>query len=515
MSLKGAASALGRRDWERGYLTKTLYVDGLACRKKLWLEFNSPESLPEERESAQFQMDQGRRVGELARKRFPDATLVGEREAEENDRRSRKLLEERVPLLEAGFFLPGKTSYARADALLPVGKDEWDIVEVKSASEVRPEYVEDVAFQRYCYSGAGLRIRRCFLLHVDTSYVRRGEVDPLKLFHQADVTTQVAALLPCVQTNIESLLETTRLKECPEFGKGELFHDDDGLHDDDAIWKSHPDSDIRDLRGLQKLKRGLLASGVFRIRDIPKGTKLNGQQAIQQAAHTTGQPHVDPKKITAFLELLEYPLHFIDFETTYGTAIPLFDGTSPYQAIPFQYSLHVVKELGGEPLAYSFLSLEPEDPRRSLVASLQREIGPRGSVVAYNAGFEKRILIDLGLTFPETAEWVRGITARMVDLWKPFRRLDYYNAKQQGSASIKAVLPALTGRSYDGLDITEGGMASLAYLHAAFPSLFREELTPSETAETRTRLMRYCGQDTEGMVWIVNALAEVAKAVGN
>lgn len=500
---------MGRRSL---YLTKTRYVDGLACRKKLWLEFNAPGRLPKANETGQFQMDEGQRVGELARRRFPGATLIGERQAEENDRRSRKLLGERIPLLEAGFVHPDRSSFARADVLLPVGENEWDIVEVKSAGSVKEEFLHDLAFQYYCYSGAGLKIRKCFLLHVDTTYVRKGEVDPFGLFDQEDITERVAELSPTVQSNVSALLESALSKDCPEFGKGESFHDDDdGIHDDDAVWTEHPGADIRNLYRGGKRSLSFLESGVFRIRDIPKSFVLKGQQAIQRDSHTTGQIHVDSDKIASFLRQLEYPLHFLDFETTYGTAIPLFDGTSPYQPIPFQYSVHVVNEPGQVPIAHSFLSTESDDPRRALVASLRRDIGPNGHVVVYNQGFEKRILNDLGRFLPDSAKWVSNVTARIVDLLVPFRNFDYYNPQQRGKASIKAVLPALTGRSYDHLEIAEGAEASLAFLRAAFPSLFGESPTRKDIEQTRARLVRYCGQDTEGMAWIVEELARIAR----
>ncbi len=154
------------------YLTKTQYVNGLACLKWLWLAINAPEKLPEPDESARFQMDQGRQIGELARQRYPTGVLLPTESPRENDHRSREVVKNRVPLFEAGFIHPSRACYARADVLLPAGKDAWDIVEVKSSSSVQPDYLHDVAFQRYCYAAAGLKIRNSGLLLVNTEYVR-------------------------------------------------------------------------------------------------------------------------------------------------------------------------------------------------------------------------------------------------------------------------------------------------------------------------------------------------------
>ncbi len=216
------------------------------------------------------------------------------------------------------------------------------------------------------------------------------------------------------------------------------------------------------------------------------------------------------KRIAAFLRGLKYPLHFLDFETIYP-AIPVFDGTRPYQQIPFQFSVHVVEAPGHKPHHHSFLSLEPTDPREELLESLRKAVGLEGHLVAYNQSFEKSRLEELAKFHPEHAEWVREAKGRFVDLMTPFRDFAYYNPAQCGSASLKAVLPAITGHGYDGFAIANGSQASQAFLYSAFGTGDEKKASPQEVGEIRRALERYCGQDTEGMVWIVEKLAELAK----
>ena len=90
---------------------------------------------------------------------------------------------------------------------------------------------------------------------------------------------------------------------------------------------------------------------------------------------------------------------------------------------------------------------------------------------------------------------------RIVDLLEPFQAFDYYQSDQHGSASIKSVLPVMTGRSYADLEIQEGGQASLEFLRVHFG-----DVAEDERRKVRNQLERYCGQDTEGMIWIVDAL---------
>jgi hypothetical protein len=108
--------------------------------------------------------------------------------------------------------------------------------------------------------------------------------------------------------------------------------------------------------------------------------------------------------------------------------------------------------------------------------------------------------------FPEYQEWVDSINERIVDLNVPFRDFSYYHPQQLGSSSLKHVLPALTNLSYEDLEIGEGTTASLKFMAATFSNI-------SDVAcqKIRTDLLTYCGQDTGGMIDILNKLQELVK----
>ena len=88
-----------------------------------------------------------------------------------------------------------------------------------------------------------------------------------------------------------------------------------------------------------------------------------------------------------------------------------------------------------------------------------------------------------------------------MDLLEPFRSFNYYHPQQHGSASMKEILPALTGKGYEHLDIQEGGTASLEFLRVTFA-----EVDEKERQRVRRQLEEYCSLDTAGMVQIVRAL---------
>jgi Domain of unknown function(DUF2779) len=125
-----------------------------------------------------------------------------------------------------------------------------------------------------------------------------------------------------------------------------------------------------------------------------------------------------------------------------------------------------------------------------------------GSIVAYNAAFEIARLKECCELLPQYATWLEEVQGRIVDLLDPFRAFDYYHPDQGGSASIKAVLPVLTGSGYEKLAIQDGGAASREFLRVTFGNVPK-----SERAKIRKQLEEYCGLDTLGMVNIVKALA--------
>ena len=182
-------------------LSKSKYLAGLQCSKLLWFSWNRREEIPAPDVQAQVIFDQGNEVGELARQLFPDGLEVEHAgiSLARTLELTRQALRLRRPLFEAVLGFRG--GYARGDILNPVGADAWDIIEVKSSTAVKPVNLHDLAFQHFVYTGAGLRIRRCFLLHVNSGYVRHGAIDPRSFFTQEDVTDQVGELAGAVETN--------------------------------------------------------------------------------------------------------------------------------------------------------------------------------------------------------------------------------------------------------------------------------------------------------------------------
>ena len=245
----------------------------------------------------------------------------------------------------------------------------------------------------------------------------------------------------------------------------------------------------------------LFNNDVRSVADIPDDFKLTDKQEIQKKCEKTGECHVQPSGIKQFLDTLNYPLYYLDFET-FNPAVPEYDNSRPYQKIPFQYSLHIQQQ-DNKTEHFEFLAEGSEDPRPALLKNLKEVLGTKGSIVVYNQSFEKGVLGELARDFPEYQDWVNEILPRIVDLLIPFRNFHYYNPSQQGSASIKKVLPAITGESYEEMEIATGEDASMQF----FQSHIKSKSNNKE--EIRKNLLKYCCLDTEGMMLIISELKKL------
>ena len=451
-------------------ISKSKYLNGLQCSKLLWTQFNAKEEIPEADAGTQAIFSQGAKVGLLAQRLFPGGTAVAwdDEDFDAMVRITRELLPVRRPIYEATFAARG--SFARADILNPVEDGRWDIIEVKSSTKVKPEYLHDVALQCYCYEAAGIPVRRCHLMHINNQYVRHGEIDPRGLFAAEDITDAMAAILPAVGGRIAEMQRVIALKTCPVV--------DIGPHCDNPY--SCPLKEIcwADRWAAEKAE----AAGVPKI-------------AVEYNAPA----------IRAFLDGMVWPLYLLDFETI-GTAIPLFDESRPYQQVPFQFSLHVVERLDAEPRHVSWLWDGTGNPRSTMFAELRKAIGVTGSVMAYNTSFEEGRLADSADAFPEYAAWVDALMPRMVDLADPFKSHAVQHPCLGRKWSLKRVLPLLTDHGYDDLAIGDGMTAGAEFLR-----VLPAGADPVDRAAVRKNLEEYCRLDTYGMLEILRKLEAMSK----
>jgi hypothetical protein len=488
---------------ERPCISKSKFLAGCQCPKLLWFVYNAKDQFPDTDAAQQAIFDQGIEVGTLAKSLYPGGIEVSAGVADYDQllQNSLEATKMRKPLFEAGFVHNG--GFASVDILNPVGTDEFDIIEVKSATEVKDVNLIDVAFQAFVYKGAGLNIRRCYVMCVNREYVRRGAVDPENFFKLVDVTNEVSRLSHKLAPQLDDMFSVIRRDHEPDIKIGPHCSKPYPCPLQAKCWNFLPSNSVFDLYYGGKKCWRLHRDGVVNLKDIPESVALTERQSIQRKVALTGEPHIDREALVKFLKRLKYPVSYLDFET-FSTAIPLFDGLVPFQQTPFQFSLHRVSGQNAKPEHHAFLAEGRVDPRPEFLNHLRDCIGNDGTVVVYNQSFEKGVLTKLAESFPEHAGWIQNVKRRFVDLLKPFKQFGYYHPDQHGSASIKSVLPVLTGRSYADLEIKEGGQASLEYLRVTFG-----DVPEADRQKVRGQLEQYCCLDTEGMIWIVDAVRQL------
>ncbi len=488
-------------------LSKSKYLAGLQCHKLLWYHYNAKDKIPPPDEHTQAIFDQGHLVGQFAKRLFLGGVEI---EAGYNDfpgmlKQTSEALRQRKPIFEAA--LQAQHAFARADILNPVGTNAWDIIEVKSSTEVKDINLHDLAFQKYTYENAGLKVGNCFVMYINNKYVRKGDVEPDKLFIQEDVTRAIDPISENVKNNIETMLKTIQRKTHPDIPIGTYCSDPYECPLMELCWRFLPEDSVVTLYRLGKEKKfGLIYDGITDIRKLPSDFSLSQTQQVQVDAIKNGKPHIDKQEIRKFLGTIEYPAYFLDFET-FMTAIPVFDLVRPYQQVPFQYSLHVLRSEKNTPEHYWFLSDGTADPRPIILEQLASRLGDKGSIVCYNAQFEKATLKGCSDVYRKHIKWYEGIEDRIIDLLEPFRSFSYYHPGQHGTASIKAVLPALTGKGYEGLEIAEGGTACNEYLRVTFGT----DIDPEDKQKVRKQLEEYCKLDTQAMVDVLGELRRISR----
>ncbi|MBQ9565324.1 MAG: DUF2779 domain-containing protein [Synergistaceae bacterium] len=492
-------------------LSKTKYCRGIQCPKMLWMDEHMPEQAAAD-PGGEARMATGLAVGELARDYFSDYSLV-EYDADKSvmSEKTKRLMDKGAEkIAEASFIHDGM--YCAVDILRGNG-DGFDLVEVKSSTDVKDKkskkvkdiYLDDMAFQYYLLTQCGVNVKKVFLMHLNNSYIRHGELELDKLFALEDCKDDVAQKATDVGKNIAEILAYVDNDIEPERDIGEYCHAPYDCAYYGYCARHLPKPSIFDVSGLWASKKGeYYRQGIVSFEDIIKsGLKLSEKQ--MQQVETTYYHRPDsilPDEIRAFLDTLSYPLYHLDFET-FQPAIPKYDGTKPYQRMPFQYSLHI-EQADGMLEHREFLAKEGADPRRAIAERLCADIPADACALAFNAPFEKTRIKELADVFPDLADHLLAIRGNIHDLMVPFRDRAYYAEAMQGSYSIKYVLPALFPEDPD-LDyhslvgVHNGDEAS-----AAFADLTNH--SPEEIAAIRKNLLAYCRLDTLAMVKVLGKL---------
>ena len=480
------------------YLSKSRYCNGLQCHKMLWLdEYKSNEKSEVNNDSV---LDNGTEVGIVAKDLFGSHI----------DIKFNTNLQQMID--DTNKALKNNNNFCSVDILVKNDND-FEIYEVKSSTEIKDIYVEDLTYQVYVLKSLGYQIKSANLVYINSNYIRHGNLNLKELFNIEDLTNVVNSKLSLVKDNIKNICDSLNEEEEPKIDLGMHCVTPYECPFFKYCTKKLPEKNVFKLKGLPNKNKFLLyQNNTYSYEDLLE-TSINKKykQQIEFELYNKDD-YIDKNEIRKFLDTLSYPLYFLDFET-FQQAIPKYDGIKPYMQIPFQYFLHYIESKDSKLEHKEFLAESNIDPRRSLAESLVRDIPKDVCTLAYNMSFEKTVIKNLAYLYPDLREHLMNIHDNIKDLMIPFYHRNYYTKDMLGSYSIKYVLPALfpneDSLNYHNLDLIHNGSEAMnAYANLG-------NLSEDEQMKVRNNLLKYCELDTFAMVKIWQKLQEQVETINN
>jgi hypothetical protein len=468
-------------------VSKEIFLNGIVCPTLGWLIRSGEIDTPEETLGERFRKEQGIEIGRRGRSFHPRGVLVNESGLESAAERTKDLMtDSRVSTIYEGTFLVD--GYVAKADILKRFDGSWQMVEVKSSVNDRPEFIDDMAYTFMVIGRSDVSLSRASLLLLSKDF-RLGLSDE-RLFVELDHTDEVQARAELFESLWESVEEKTRIPVKPtpalrfECGACRIFGECLGKDIENHIFE------------IPRLSRAkfdeLKESGIICIEDIPDEFPLTENQARVRHCVQMQNILVDPE-LKQKLESIAWPAYYLDFETVM-TAIPLYPNIAPYTQLPTQYSIHKCSAPGQVEDHFGYLSDPSRDGRKELAEHLIKDLSHEGSIITYS-NFEKTLLNNLAETYPNLSEELSFDKGRIVDLAAIIQK-HFYHPDFHGSTSIKTTLPVFVPElSYDDLEIGDGGSAAATFAYVAMGRLKEED---AESA--KRNLLKYCERDTLALV---------------
>lgn len=473
-------------------LNKTDYIQYLKCPQELWLRKNEPDfNSPPLTEQQHHIIDQGNEIDRLAQDLF-----------DIQDFKIKAGIEHGSVIYQKKATV--NSLVAIADIFVAFENRVCWLFEVKAATKVKDDLLNDIAFQKVVFEEEGYRVEKCFLVHVNTAYEKAQTLNLTQLLMATEVTEQVEVKYEAAKKlipEIKSFLEGDRPPKTIPF-RCKPLRDCQFLHYTYDV----PEYSVLNISRISAKKlQLLLEQDIWDIKNVPDDFKLSAKQRLQVEVAKSNEPHIDKAQINEWLSKVKYPLYFLDYES-FSYAIPFQEGINPYQQAIFQYSLHVQVTSDSDVQHYEYLLPSKDASIEQLVEHLADKIKDLGSIVVWNKAFEKTRNKELAAAYLDYNDFFTDLNERMIDLEIPFKKQWYVHPEFRGKSSIKRVLPVLApDHDYDQLNIGNGVLANVKWHH-----MTDGRMDADEAAQTYEDLLAYCNLDTLAMVKIYERLIELS-----
>ncbi|MFH0811363.1 MAG: DUF2779 domain-containing protein, partial [Pseudomonadota bacterium] len=409
-------------------VSKEIFLNTLICTTLGWLmrSGNIKDQIAKTPLGEKYRKEEGIEIGKKARELFPDGILVDDRDLNSIKRKTEKLINDTgiLAIFEGGFVKDGFA--ARPDVLTRKGRN-WQLFEVKSSVNDKPEFLDDMAFTTMVIDRCGYDISNVSLLLLSKDF--RLGMSSKDLFIEKDCTDNILNRVDELKPSLQYFEEITRTPSRPE---PQLRYECRNCDYFTECFDSDIDHHIFDLPRLSKTKfTQLMKKGITEIKDIPDDFSLTEQQKIVRGCVKDARPYIGDG-LKDKLRSISWPAYYLDFETV-QTGLPLYPDIPPYTQIPTQYSIHKCSRPGNIVGHYEYLADPVRDCRKELAQSLIRDLDGKGSILVYS-NFEKTIISGLQKRYPELSSELKGLKRRLVDLEAIIKK-NFYHPDFHGSTS--------------------------------------------------------------------------------
>jgi predicted RecB family nuclease len=367
-------------------------------------------------------------------------------------------------------------------------EDKWIAYEVKSSLKITDTYVKDACFQYYVIKNSLPDLVDFNLLTMNPKYVLDGELDITKLFKTTSVMKDAVK-------NVEYFAHKTRIAKqtleqgiIPDIKIGTHCFQPYECDFLGTCWKNinEPNSVLTLGKLTKQAIFDLYDNNIKRIDEIDINTIQHKEIKIQVKAAIEQTEQVFKEEIRAFISNIKQPICSLDIEV-WMPAIPYYNGTKPFQQIPFLFSM--ISEENGEIKNYSYFKPIEEDLRKDFLERIISETKNFQSILMYDKSLEETVLNQLTELYPEYRNDIAELKNKIIDLAEPIKKGNYYHPDMKGNFTLKSIAPLVNQEAgFNNLDIQSGISAMYIY-----ESLLEQNAIEGE--HIKQQLIDYCEMD--------------------